>query len=957
MSTSPLIPLRLHHDEQGELLLAVGPGAGLLFVEQYFKKAKTVIRLASAYFSLGGYELAREHIGRGVALRILVGHSDGPKVQAAVLEEILADLGQCEINLAAAVRELVERIEQRKFFIRDARSLKTFYHCKCYSSDEGILWHGSTNFSRRGLLLSAEQASRAPDPLPEAALFNAWFDEVAEQGHDLLADLLARLQAWLKMATPFEVYLKVLSVLRTLPEPHRRPQARLPTHYQQMLVARVLRQLTTYDGALLIAATGLGKTVMGAEIAAHWQRLGNCRRILLLAPPGVKDAWREDLGHRDLLVDFFNLDLLFNPESQEPQHQVTKLDKCLQEADQHTLLLIDEAHYYRTQWVRQETSEPGNPYRKASRVYERLLPVARQGVRVVLLTATVYGTDTANLKSLLRLLPPKAGPARNQAWTVSKAALLAQLPVVTVLGIPHVLKLARDRGDVDENNRVFVQFGEERRYLPEVLHLRRHLYELPHQQRTQLAFDNGCFDQDRKIPQHYFSDIRERILLGMADSAYISTLSAWISSAAAVPHSLRRNLATPGAKDPPEQLSRLAYGNFMRLRKAARQSVLADLLVAFEAHAPEQDAKFHYLRTVVQTHCLRQPAGSQTGKVLVFVRQLPTALYLQAALTAEFAAAALRIVSTVGANQMGEPELKSRSKRDRILREFAPLANQPTINRTVKGPDYHVLIATDADGVGVNLQDADTLVHYDLPAAADVLYQRIGRLLRMTANPARNLTIYTLEPALAHVPELLTLVSPVQSRIQTRVQRLHQRHEDSRAIINTGVRTNQDQAQMPLEQEDIPLEQFIARGGFETVPDDGPAQAEITHAATLENHRSRAEQLPDFLLSACSYARRQPRIIVLVAAAESYHLLQYNLKTNKLENAGEAEILQALVCTPETELALVPTATVESSANLAVQHWCQSRRIEPAQALKICALYLDPQRNRRSGFGRVLTTE
>ncbi|WP_366145953.1 MULTISPECIES: C-terminal helicase domain-containing protein [unclassified Nostoc] len=47
--------------------------------------------------------------------------------------------------------------------------------------------------------------------------------------------------------------------------------------------------------------------------------------------------------------------------------------------------------------------------------------------------------------------------------------------------------------------------------------------------------------------------------------------------------------------------------------------------------------------------------------------------------------------------------------------------------------EYDVLICTDADGLGVNLQDADTVVNYDPPEGADELFQRAGRVLRMTA--------------------------------------------------------------------------------------------------------------------------------------------------------------------------------------------------------------------------------
>ncbi|MFN8421918.1 MAG: helicase-related protein [Anaerolineae bacterium] len=58
-----------------------------------------------------------------------------------------------------------------------------------------------------------------------------------------------------------------------------------------------------------------------------------------------------------------------------------------------------------------------------------------------------------------------------------------------------------------------------------------------------------------------------------------------------------------------------------------------------------------------------------------------------------------------------------------------------------------MLIATDAWGVGVNLQDAATVISYDLAWTPIELTQRAGRILRLWREP-RTVDIYAFVPHL-----------------------------------------------------------------------------------------------------------------------------------------------------------------------------------------------------------------
>ncbi len=209
-------------------------------------------------FTLRGYKLGREYVAPEVQFHILVGKEEGRNVHAAVIDEIVADLGQCETDLWETVFELVERMKSGRFIIRDARELSVPFHCKFYICDSRLIWHGSSNYSFKGLSLSAEQVSMSRDPR-QICMFTNWYDDVAQNARDLLAELIKKLEDWLNLATPFDVYLKALFILNNLVDSPVSMGAYTPIYYQKGVIARALRQANEYGGALIVAATAINE--------------------------------------------------------------------------------------------------------------------------------------------------------------------------------------------------------------------------------------------------------------------------------------------------------------------------------------------------------------------------------------------------------------------------------------------------------------------------------------------------------------------------------------------------------------------------------------------------------------------------------------------------------------------------------------------------------------------------
>jgi hypothetical protein len=261
--------------------------------------------------------------------------------------------------------------------------------------------------------------------------------------------------------------------------------------------------------------------------------------------------------------------------------------------------------------------------------------------------------------------------------------------VVTILGLPDVLALARKRDDVDAANRPYISLGAERRYLPEAVKLIPRFYDLSLAVEVQRAFDDSYFNHAFKRPTYAFDDETGEHK-SAADAAYNAALSGWLSSPPAladfivhslstediyVQLSLERDAALSEDESDSHQFELLSgetsstssrswgvggYAPFM-LGREARQRRLEPIREKLET---VPDLKLHELIRIVRACSIEK-----NDKALIFVRWHRTALYLQANLKKLLPR--LQIGCTVEVQQ-GRPGLKSRHARDEVLRSFSP---------------------------------------------------------------------------------------------------------------------------------------------------------------------------------------------------------------------------------------------------------------------------------------------
>jgi len=123
-----------------------------------------------------------------------------------------------------------------------------------------------------------------------------------------------------------------------------------------------------------------------------------------------------------------------------------------------------------------------------------------------------------------------------------------------------------------------------------------------------------------------------------------------------------------------------------------------------------QDRKWDELSNLLQTPEMRDANGLQR-KLIIFTEHRDTLNYL-----------AIKIRGLIGGGEDSVVMIHGGVKREERRKVQEQFRNDPTVR---------VLLATDAAGEGVNLQNANLMVNYDLPWNPNRIEQRFGRIHRI----------------------------------------------------------------------------------------------------------------------------------------------------------------------------------------------------------------------------------
>ncbi len=455
---------------------------------------------------------------------------------------------------------------------------------------------------------------------------------------------------------------------------HWSPPAWLLPH-QVTAARRLAARLRLFRGALLADAVGLGKTYVALAVATRY------RSAAVLAPAALAPQWRtvmDGLGVGAAVVS----------------HEALSRGASVPAAD---LIVVDEAHRFR------------NP---ETRRYDRLAR-ALPRCHLLLLTATPVVNRAADLVNLLRLFLPDHGLALHGVPSLAAAlaarsaeplahacsalivarspdavrSLLPALPEVSDAGVvslppvpPRLLELLAQGLAALR----FPSFAD--RQAAELLRL--HLW-------YRLASSGPALRQSLRRHASYL----DRAIAAAARGERLSRCAA--RALLGEEHDLQLELDGLYPSSEPLDAAALAA-------ERERMDRLREMLEA----APPADPKADALAAVL---------GARPGaKTLVFTSAVATAGHLARRLGWRRVGTATARGARIASGPIGV---------EHALSLFAPDARgasapPPTL-------ELDTLIATDLLSEGLNLQDADAVVHYDLPWTPLRLEQRLGRIARL----------------------------------------------------------------------------------------------------------------------------------------------------------------------------------------------------------------------------------
>src|SRR5262249_9678304 len=118
-----------------------------------------------------------------------------------------------------------------------------------------------------------------------------------------------------------------------------------PVEFQKVVIERILRQLKELRGSILVASTGLGKTIIGTHTAFRLYHEGEITKALVFAPLQVHNEWAHSFKDAGIPVVVLTRNLLDQPRKGRGK-AIQQLDDALMNCDSKTLIIIDETQYF-----------------------------------------------------------------------------------------------------------------------------------------------------------------------------------------------------------------------------------------------------------------------------------------------------------------------------------------------------------------------------------------------------------------------------------------------------------------------------------------------------------------------------------------------------------------------------------------------------------------------------------
>jgi superfamily II DNA or RNA helicase len=550
--------------------------------------------------------------------------------------------------------------------------------------------------------------------LAEATHTRPWSFEASGESFQLAAEALR-----IRFAHLFDPMMAV-HTSDVEPLPHQ-----ISAVYEAMLPRQPLRFVLADD-------PGAGKTIMAGLFIRELIMRSDAQRVLIVAPGSLCGQWQDELR------DKFGLEfILFGREQQEQSSSgnafaqnnqlIARLDQLsrsedLQEklkATHWDLIIVDEAH-------KLSASFTGNEVKKTQRFQlgELLGSICHH---FLLMTATPHNGKEEDFQLFMSLLDSDRfyGKFRDGARRVDVSDLMRRLVKEELLKFDGT-RLFPERRAYTANYDLSDAEAQLYAHVTEYVRTEMNRAEkLDGSTRNSVGF--ALTQLQRRLassPAAIYESLsrRRKRMEDRLEEAKLAQRGHRVAQAPAtyrmVPIDVPENLDE--AEDSLSAEDYEAYADQL-VDQASAADTIAEMeaelvsLRALEAEAKRlhdsgEDQKWKQLSQILQDDPHMRDASGHRRKIIIFTEHRDTLNYLREKI----------------AGMLGRPEAvvtihggTNRDERRRTQEEFR------------QNKEVQVLLATDAAGEGVNLQNANLMVNYDLPWNPNRLEQRFGRIHRI----------------------------------------------------------------------------------------------------------------------------------------------------------------------------------------------------------------------------------
>ncbi|MCL5257471.1 MAG: phospholipase D-like domain-containing protein [Chloroflexi bacterium] len=703
--------------------------------------------------------------------------------------------------------------------------------------EKGIAVVGSSNLSLSGLSHNTEMnvVVHGNDNYYELC---RWFDELWNDAQDFDESLMYEMRESWAMApvTPYDIYMKTLyTLVHDRIEGTDKPEilwddeiTRKLAEFQKVAVKQAVGIIRDYGGVFIADVVGLGKSYIGAAIVKHFERISRARPLIICPPPLV-NMWerydeRYDLHARVLSMGYLqegdgsnilwtekyrDRDFVLVDESHNFRHKDTQRYKLLQEflsaGDKKCCFLtatprnksaLDVYNQMKLFHPEDKTDLPISPadlkeYFKLIEQGQRKLPD---------LLANVLIRRTRN--HILRWYGKDAGTHKDLTEADFDDYLSGKKKAYVEVGGKHQFFPARRLETIEYSiestyqgiyRQLRAYMGKERQnaannFAPnELTYARYGLYNyvLPDKRKKEpyAGLQRAGFNLRGLIRillfKRFESSVyafRETVLRQQAiHEKFVAALDAGIVPAG---EEAQMILYESDFDDQTDLLDALAEvsGKYRiedfdveRLRAHIEQDIrlYKEMFALVQPITPQADDKLQTLKKWLAQSPLKD------GKRLIFTEYADTARYLYDNLNPD------------GKREDIDVIFSGEKSKDRVVARFAPKANAE-IREFYPGPELNTVIATDVLAEGLNMQDCDKIVNYDLHWNPVRLIQRFGRIDRIGTE---NEVVYGFN----FLPELgIEQNLHLHEKLHNRIQEIHDTIGEDAKILDVSERLNEE---------------------------------------------------------------------------------------------------------------------------------------------------------------------